>query len=130
MGLNFGVYDPFATVARDTQASVGLTCSRVGGPQNNTITLALSAGAHGTSTADRRLAGSGVPTTISYNLYRDSGRTFIWGNTPGVDAATELISVPNNGSASTTVVIYGRIPANQDVYVGSYADQVTLTVTP
>ena len=130
VGLNFGIYDPFASVPRDTQASVGLTCTRSGGPQTSTITIALSAGAHGPSTADRRLAGNGVPSTISYNLYRDSGRSFVWGNTPGVDAATQTVSVPNNGSANATVTIYGRIPANQDVYVGSYSDSVTVTVTP
>ena len=67
---------------------------------------------------------------LGYNLYKDAGMTSIWGQIPGLDAFTQSLAVPNKSSAQLSLMIFGRIPAGQDVQKGTYADNVVLTVTP
>jgi spore coat protein U-like protein len=48
-----------------------------------------------------------------------------WGNTPGTDT-------PAAATASLTpsvLTVYGRVPAQQALPVGSYTDTVTITVS-
>ncbi len=61
---------------------------------------------------------------LSYELYQDTGRTTVWGN-----SGTALFSAGSAPSkAPRTFTVYGRIPAAQDVPAGAYADTVIATV--
>ena len=130
-GIVFGNYDVLATAPLDTLLSVDVACDRNGGPGSVTVSVGLGAGANGTSVNNRRmlhLGGSG--DLLAYALYRDVARTSIWGFSNGMDTVARTLTVPNNGSASATFTIYGRMPAQQDVTVGPYRDSVQITVTP
>ena len=127
-GVAFGVYDDGSPVTRDTTANVAIDCSRNGGPQNVTVTVSLAPSATSGSISTRRMRqGSG--DTLTYNLYRDSARAQVWGQTTGVDTMTQMLSIPNNSSMSATFTIFGRIGALQNVSAGSYADSVVATVS-
>lgn len=126
----FGGYDVFSPVSLDTSATVIVTCSRIGGPQNITVTIAIGPGAHGGSTANRKMKMDGGSDYLRYNLFRDAGRTALWGDIPGQDAFSQTLAVPNNSSAQLTATIFGRIPAGQDVSKGTYSDSVVVTVMP
>lgn len=129
--IAFGTYDILSPAANDSQTSVLVTCERDGGPQHITVTMALEQGAYGGSINDRRMVnGTNPGQYLSYGLYRDSGRTNVWGFSSGVNTESRPLSVPNKESASVTFIIYGRVPAQQDVAVGSYTDVVQVTVTP
>lgn len=129
--VDFGPYDTFAATPADTTASVQVRCDRDGGPQNVSMTLGLGAGANGTSVNNRRmLQAGGTGDYLSYGLFRDVGRSSPWGFTVGVDAVTQMIAVPNKDSAIATFTIYGRIPAMQNVSVGTYTDRIQVTLTP
>lgn len=125
----FGIYDVFSPTSLDTNATLIVTCNRAGGPQHVDVTIAIGPGAHGGSTASRKMKTSGGDL-LSYNLFRDAGRMAIWGEVPGLDTFTQMLSVPNKSSAQATVTVFGRIPAGQDVAKGSYSDSVVVTVTP
>ncbi|MBH1957805.1 MAG: spore coat protein U domain-containing protein [Burkholderiales bacterium] len=125
----FGSYDVFSPTSLDTSATVIVTCSRDGGPQNINVTIAIGPGAHGGSTASRKMRMPGGDL-LAYNLFRDAGRTSVWGQVPGLDAFTQTLAVPNKSSAQLSVMIFGRIPAGQDVLKGTYSDNVVLTVMP
>lgn len=71
----------------------------------------------------RRMAGPGG-TYITYELYRDPGRTQRWGNTPNVDT----VSGSANYDTLTQVIVHGRVPA-QAAAPGSYSDTITVTLT-
>lgn len=130
-GLAFGNYDVLSPAPNDSLAMVNAVCTRDGGPQNVTISVQLSPGANGSSVNDRRMRNIDPQGGyLSYNLFRDVGRNAVWGFSPNVDAMTTVLSVPNKSSSTATFTIYGRIPALQDVPVGSYTDSVTVTVTP
>ena len=125
----FGNYDVFDLTSLDTDATITVTCSRDGGPQNINVTIAVGPGAHGGSTASRKMKMPGGDL-LDYNLFRDAGMTSVWGQVPGLDAFTRTLAVPNKSSAQLSVRIFGRIPAGQDVLKGTYADNVVLTVMP
>ncbi|CAG4884716.1 Sigma-fimbriae tip adhesin [Georgfuchsia toluolica] len=125
----FGGYDVFSATSLDTSGSIKVTCTRSGGA-NPTVTLAIGSGAYGGSTATRKMKMNGGADFLAYNLYKDAGRTSVWGNVSGLDAFTQTLVVPNNSSAQLTATIFGRIPAGQDVMKGTYSDSVVVTVTP
>ena len=92
------------------------------------VTLAFGPSATSGSSSTRSMRqGSG--NSVTYNLYRDSSRGLVWGQTPGVDTVTQSLSIPNKSTASTTFTIFGRIGALQNVSTGSYADSVVATVS-
>ena len=125
----FGAYDDSSAAPTDTTASVVVRCARNGGPPNPTVTLQVGPSATSGLVATRQMR-SGA-NLMNYNLYRDSSRTAVWGQTSGVDTLSATVNgVPNNGTKDTTFIIYGRIPALQNVGVGGYADSATITVMP
>ena len=130
-GLGFGGYDVLSASPNDSVATVTALCTRNGGPRNVSITLQLSKGTNGSSVNARRMRNLGpAGGYLNYNLFRDVARSAVWGFSTGVDTVSQTVAVPNRGSGTTTFTIYGRIPAQQDVAVGSYNDSVTVTVTP
>ena len=127
MGL--GLYDGNQPTPLDSSATFVVTCFRSGGPQNNTITVGLgpSSVSGGIATRQVRLvAGTDV---LVYNVYRDAGRTLVWGDTIGSNTLSQNLSIPNNSANSVTFTFFGRINASQDVRAGSYNDSLTITVT-
>jgi spore coat protein U-like protein len=126
--MPFGAYDVLSSISNDSQVDVTVTCDRSGGPQNTTMSLRVGQGLYGTSVNARRMGLAGGGDFLDYGLYRDAGRSSVWGTTDAVDTMQRSVTVPNNSSASTTFTIYGRIPALQNATVGSYFDSVDLTL--
>ena len=124
----FGGYDVFSPASLDSSATLVLTCSRFGGPQNTVVAIGIGPGAHGGGSGRRLQAGTGQ--FLAYNLFRDAGRSAVWGDVAGLDTFTQALAVPNQSSAQLSVTVFGRIPAGQDVPKGVYADRVVVTVTP
>lgn len=126
VGITFGAYDPVVankTTPKDANGTVTVACT-----DGAVTTIGMNQGTNpsGTSTAaapDRRMS-SGTDY-ISFGLYQDAPRSVLWSDvgTPGV------VSYTSTGVAPTTINIYGRIPAGQDVSVGSYTDTVTATIS-
>lgn len=115
-GLNFGNYDVFSALNDDITATIDVTC-----PSGTAYSIWLSSGSGTFST--RTLTSSGK--ILAYNLYLDPTHLTIWGDGSG---GTATFSGTGNGSNAPTPV-YGRIPAGQNAWVGSYTDVVTITVT-
>lgn len=119
--LAFGTYDPIVTHATanlDGTATVTITCTK---GAITTIGLDAGSNAPGTGTT-RAMLGGGVK--LSYEIYRDSGRTILWSNVLGGLFLPPI--APSKAPRSFTV--YGRIPAGQDVPAGNYNDTVLATV--
>jgi spore coat protein U-like protein len=78
----------------------------------------------------RSMAGPGG--TLLYNLYRDGARSLVWGNGfGGTGVATGKFAVgPGVGNSTRTLSfpIYGRLPPQQVVGTGNYADTITVTL--
>jgi spore coat protein U-like protein len=117
----FGAYDPIvdnATTDDDGTGTVTVTCTK-----GTAATIGLGLGGN-YLLAQRRMKLTTGADTLNYELYKDSGRTTVWGN-----SGTALYSpgsAPNKNPRTLTV--YGRITAGQDVPAGSYADTVVASV--
>ena len=117
--LAFGQYDPLAgnsTQHLDAAANVTMVCTRA-----TSAALSLDSGRNSNG-ATRTLAGSSQ--RVSYQLYRDSGRTQEWGG----GAAGSLQFVSEGVHKPQQVTLYGRIPPGQEVPSGIYSDVVMATV--
>jgi spore coat protein U-like protein len=126
--LAFGSYEYFSRLPNDSLANMTITCNRQGGPQHLPIMVRLNEGMNGTSVTRKLLHTGGRGDTLNYNLYRDPGHSSVWGSSDGVNTVSAELSIPNNGSASATLTIYGRIPIQQDVSPGMYGDSVQVTI--
>jgi spore coat protein U-like protein len=124
-------YDPSAAAASDTSASMNVTCSRKGGPGSVTLTVAVGTSAVSSSINPRQMLGASSGDRLAYNIFRDSGRSLVWGQTAGVNTYSVAVSgIPNNGSSTVPVTFWGRAAALQAVGAGSYSDSVVVTISP
>jgi spore coat protein U-like protein len=62
--------------------------------------------------------------TVGYQLYRDTGRTQVWGTTIG----TDTVAGTGNGT-SQAITVYGRVPPQTTPPAATYNDTVNVTVT-
>ena len=115
--LNFGSQGVITTNV-DNTSTLQVQCTNTT-PYN--IGLDAGTGAGATVAARKMTNGS---ATITHSLYRDSGRTTVWGNTVGTN------TVASTGSgASQSFTIYGRVPPQTTPAAATYTDTITVTVT-
>ena len=128
-GMAFGPYDDSSAANTDSSTSIVVSCFRAGGAADVPVTLQIGPSATSGTIASRQMA-SGA-NRLNYNLYRDSGRSLVWGQTSGTDTVTITITNISNFTSKTgTFTIYGRVPALQNVPAGAYSDSVQMTVSP
>jgi spore coat protein U-like protein len=128
-GMAFGAYDDASAVATDSSSSVVVRCIRILGTNNANVVLQLGPSASSGTVATRQMA-SGA-NRMNYNLYRDAGRSQVWGQTSGTDTVTiNTGNIGNGQSTDVTFTIFGRVPALQNVAPGAYSDSVQMTVSP
>lgn len=128
-GPNFGVYNPLSASPTLSNGSVTATCTLVsGGTTTVSLTSSYSIGS-GTSYAARTLR-SGT-NNLNYNPYYYAAFTQNRGHGTGGSKQGGATLTVSRGSptVSTTSVIYGRIPAGQDVAPGLYTDTIVVTIT-
>lgn len=119
--VSYGTYDVFAASPDD---SVGTVTYRCGNADHN-ISITLSAGGSGSYGA-RQLRPASGSDRLNYNLYMDAARSSVWGDGTGGTTYYFIGNPPNNTNVNLSV--YGRIPAGQDVSIGSYTDTVIVTI--
>jgi spore coat protein U-like protein len=62
--------------------------------------------------------------SVAYQLYRDSSRTQVWGNTVN----TDTVQGTGNGSIQS-LTVYGNVPVQTTPPAGTYQDTVVVSVT-
>lgn len=116
--LAFGNYDPTSSTDTDATATLTITCTT-----GTSFTVGLNAGTTAGTTVTTRKMANGA-NRLSYALYSNSGRTTNWGNTSGTDTPAAITAT----SSASTMTVYGRVTALQNVPAGAYSDTVTVTV--
>lgn len=116
--VSFGSYNVFATLPNNNGVgSLTIRCLGGGGP---TFNVTLSSGQSNSYAS--RVMMSGI-NTLNYNLYTSTARTVIWGDGTG---GSSVMTVRRN--STTTLNVFGQIPAGQDAAVGIYTDSIITTV--
>lgn len=119
-GINFGTYNVFS--GTPVQSTGGLTFRCGSSVKTDPVRISLSTGQSGTY-SQRSLANAGE--ALAYNLYRNAGRTEIWGD--GSSGTFDVAMTPERNTW-VPVTIYAEIPPLQDVRAGSYTDTITVII--
>ena len=120
--LAFGAYDPTSGTALDASQASSFKCTK-----NSIFDIGFG------GTVGARTITDGTDT-LSYELYSDTGRTTIWGNTQDTNTVPSDDSADTTGNGISTLntvqtrTIYGRITAGQDKNAGSYSSTLTITI--
>jgi spore coat protein U-like protein len=136
--LNFGVYDDSSPASKDVSTAFSVTCCRVGAPNPTvgTMTIQIGVSANSGQINTRQMKNSANADRMAYQLYFTSFGGAVWGDgIIGGSPFTQGVSVTRQCAAgqSTIVVgsaIFGRISPQQPVSAGSYADTLTITISP
>jgi spore coat protein U-like protein len=132
--LAFGSYVSPGGVQTDSSSVITVTCTLVNLLVcSTTYTVSLSTGGAG-SYAPRKLASGS--DRLDYNLYTSAAYSQVWGDGTGSTGTVSGTIVTGllglllcNATRSNTHIVYGRIPAAQNVPAGAYSDTLTVTVT-
>ncbi len=120
--LNFGTYDSLAAASLSSTSQISINCSK-----NTSFTVELNAGQHAASGFNRNMAnGSNL---LGYQLYTDSAHTTVWGDGTGGTGTVSGTGTGPGAAHTITETVYGEVPAQQSVPVGSYSDTITVTVS-
>jgi spore coat protein U-like protein len=116
--LAFGAVNPLSSQV-DATTNLTVNCTK-----NSSYTVGLDAGTTTGATIAQRLMANGA-NTMQYNLYTDSARSSIWGNSAG-----SWVSGTGAGlGTAQTRTVYGRVASGQtNLAVGNYQES-TITVT-
>ncbi|QTK82864.1 Sigma-fimbriae tip adhesin [Agrobacterium tumefaciens] len=112
--INFGSHGVLNT-AVDATGAINLTCT-----SNLSYSVALNGGLSNSPPAARKMVQGAA--SVTYGLYRDAGRTNVWGS-----AAGQIAAGTGTGSLQS-LTVYGRVPAQNTPAPGNYADTVVVTV--
>lgn len=126
--VSFGTYDVFGTAPVDSDSGkVNVSCTADVG--RATVTIGKSTTSN--SFNPRRMKLTTGTDLLSYNIYTTSARTAIWGDGTG-GTSTVRADRPSGKPQpwATVLTMYGRIPAGQNISIGSYSDNITVTITP
>lgn len=115
--LAFGNYDPVSSTPLDAATTVSVFCTN---GTSYEVTMGAGLGSGATVTA-RKLTWSG--NLLTYSIYRDAGRSNVWGVTTGSNVVTGT-----GTGVSQSLNVYGRIPVNQTAPAGAYSDTVVVSV--
>lgn len=113
-GTNPGLLN--TTVTADTSLSV--QCSN-----GTAYNVGLDAGQNGGGNINARKMILGAHS-VQYQLYRDSARTQVWGNTIGLNT----VAATGNGNTQN-LTVYGNVLPQTTPPAGTYTDTVIVTVT-
>jgi spore coat protein U-like protein len=117
--IGFGTYDPVTAndaAPIDTTGTINVRCTK-----GTAYTVGLSQG--GNYSGGRRMIGGGGADYLSYELYTDNAGGTLWGT-----SAPNLVGGTAANKAAIPLTVYARLPGNQDVPQGSYADTVAAIV--
>jgi spore coat protein U-like protein len=117
----FGSYDTLSPTATDSAGSLTAVCH----PSDQSIEVWISGGSSASVMARTMRNGTAV---LNYNLYADAARTTVWGDGTSGTAVTLNNGIVSGGDRTFTRAIYGRIPALQAVGMGTYNDNLVVTV--
>jgi spore coat protein U-like protein len=121
----FGNYNPTSSLSTDATGTITVTCGAIALGANISYEIRLSKG-NSTSFSPRQLKNGS--NALSYNLYTNTARSLIWGDTTGGTVSVSdgyILAIISNAINYT---VYGRIPASQNVAAGLYSDTIVVSV--
>lgn len=125
-GVTFGGYDALSSIPTSGTGDVSVTCNIKGKNKAAplTVTISVSAGNSG-NFGQRTMTHVSGTDVLNYNLFMDAGGSTVWGDGTG-GSNNRVVNVTKESPFNAK--IYGRIPAGQNIPVGSYSDLITVSI--
>lgn len=120
--MNFGAYNVFGVAPLRSTGTFSVTCNEAPPP---TVTLTVGPSSTTGLFNPRQMKQSGGSDLLSYNLFTDSALTQVWGD--GVTGGSVLNQKVTKNKAWNALV-YGSLPAQQNVSAGGYSDSLLVTI--
>jgi len=114
--VDFGIYNVFSSSNNNGVGSITIRCK--GGGSGFLVTLSSG---QSNSYASRTMRSG--ENSLSYNLYTSAARIVVWGDGSGGSSA---MSASKN--STTSLSVFGQIPAGQDAAIGTYSDSITTII--
>lgn len=115
--LDFGTYTAQSGTTLQGSTLLRATCT-----PDTTYNIGLNEGTSPGATVNQRRMVAGTQV-LNYQLYSDTNRSTIWGNTPGTNTVT---GVGTGQPLDHTV--FGAVPAAQVIPAGDYGDTITVRI--
>ncbi|NDP42496.1 MAG: spore coat protein U domain-containing protein [Aromatoleum sp.] len=128
---DFGSYDVFAAAADTTTGTIVVTCAKeVGDPASVSVSYTIGAATGSSNSYATRTMKNGT-NSLTYNVYTNANFTRIWGDgsSPTFLYSGSFSLTSAAPSKNRTHTTFGRAPALQDVAVGTYNDNLLITIT-
>jgi spore coat protein U-like protein len=119
--ISFGAYDVFSVIPLRSTGTFTVTCNEAPPP---TVMISVGPSAATGIFNPRQMRSSGGDL-LDYNLFTDSAMTQVWGD--GLTGGSTLQQKVTKNKP-WNAIIYGNLPAQQNVSVGSYSDSVVVTI--
>jgi spore coat protein U-like protein len=116
--LDFGTPAGVLTSAVPATTTISVQCAN-----GTAYNVGLDGGQNSGNNINARKMVRGA-NSVAYQLYRNSGRTQVWGNTVGTDTVAGI----GNGNPQG-LTVYGQVPAQPTPPAGTYQDTVVVSVT-
>ncbi|KAB7771367.1 spore coat protein U domain-containing protein, partial [Xanthomonas maliensis] len=127
--LNFG--NVAANGATDAVATFNVSCNTAAlsvlGYARVSLCLDIGAGSASPGLYNPRRMTNPTGDSLDFQLYKDAGRTQVWGATGSSTPSPLLLDLSYQvpvivgGSQTVNVTLYGRVPANQVLSVGTHS---------
>jgi spore coat protein U-like protein len=121
--INFGPYDVFSNSPKDSTGTISVDCDEAPPP---IVVIRIGPSFTSGGFKPRQMKHTSRPDKLNYNLFIDSAMSVVWGDGTGGTSTVANKVTKNKMWVST---LYGRIPAGQDVSVGTYSETVSVTIT-
>jgi spore coat protein U-like protein len=121
--INFGIYDVFSSSPKDATGTISVDCDEAPPP---IVVIRIGPSFSSGGFKPRQMKHTSRPDKLNYNLFIDSAMSVVWGDGTGGTSTVANKVTKNKMWVST---LYGRIPAGQDVSVGTYSETVSVTIT-
>ncbi|MDD7973576.1 spore coat U domain-containing protein [Roseinatronobacter alkalisoli] len=124
--VNFGTTDTLGSADTDISGTITVNCSALLGLLSSISgSINIGEGSGGGNSSARQMTSPSTPTSLNYQLYKDSARTVVLGGSNWVNGESidlSAFSVLLIGSSGTVdIPFYGRVfGAQQSVAPGSY----------
>jgi spore coat protein U-like protein len=120
--LNFGAYNVFAVVPLRSTGTFSISCNEAPPPN---VTLSIGPSAATGIFNPRQMRQSGGSDALVYNLFTDSAMTQVWGD--GITGGNVLQQKVTKNK-TWNAIVYGNLPAQQNVSAGIYSDSLVVTI--
>ena len=120
VGVAYGSYNPLDSSAMTSTGTISIICT-----DNYHVSIGIGASPNSGDFNPRKMLNSTANALLNYNVYTSSSLATIWGDgTSGTSSVTSLVKKRTTHNA----LVYGRIPALQDVAIGSYSESLVVTI--